>query len=143
MSAFASRILGLAGRAARSPIATLAGADVLGYVGSQAPSFVRNLAYRASGQAFNDEINSAMAQDELARSHRARLAMLLRARSDNEARLAAMDPHTYSELMAGQRLPPGAVVIGGRPDRSLVDEVTLKMAMGDFGYGGDGQGAEV
>lgn len=140
MSAFAGKLLRLGKYALKHPVASLATADVLGFIGSEAVPFARNVGYRASGRAFDDQIRGALHQDELQRSNRARLAMLMRARAENEARLAAMDPHLYSELIAGQRLPPGGVVMGGVEDRRLLDEVTMSMATGSFG---DTSGAEV
>lgn len=48
----------------------------------------------------------------------------------NEARLQQQSPRLYAELLSGKRLAPGDVVIGGRPRRDFVDEVTYAMSTG-------------
>jgi len=50
----------------------------------------------------------------------------------NAARLAAANPQLYNEVMAGRRLPQGAVVLGGRPRVDLMEELAMSMAGGQF-----------
>lgn len=48
----------------------------------------------------------------------------------NTQRLAQFAPDLYTQVMAGRRLPRGAVVIGGAPRLDLMDELALAMAQG-------------
>jgi len=50
----------------------------------------------------------------------------------NAARLAAANPHLYGEVMAGRRLPQGAVVFGGEPRVDLMQQLATEMAMGEY-----------
>jgi hypothetical protein len=47
-------------------------------------------------------------------------------------RLAAANPQLYNEVMAGRKLPQGAVVLGGRPRMDLMEELALGMSAGQF-----------
>lgn len=51
---------------------------------------------------------------------------------ENQARLAAFDPHTYYEVLAGRRLPIGAVVFGGAPRTDLMEQLAYGMATGKY-----------
>ncbi len=51
---------------------------------------------------------------------------------DNTARLAALDPHTYNEVLAGRRLPQGAEVFGGAPRGDLLEQLAMGMATGKY-----------
>lgn len=57
---------------------------------------------------------------------------LLAAMEANHEALAQMSPHLYAEILAGTRLPIGAVVIGGQPDSGLLEQVLGSMS-GDGG----------
>ena len=46
----------------------------------------------------------------------------------NAARLAASNPHLYNQIMAGRRLPQGAVILGGTPRTDLMEEIAGGMA---------------
>lgn len=62
----------------------------------------------------------------------ARMERLQRDAAVNEARLAALQPHLYSELEAGRRLPKGGVLFGGTKRRDLVNELVMRMSLGDL-----------
>jgi hypothetical protein len=42
--------------------------------------------------------------------------------------IAQTNPQLYNELVAGKRLPRGAIVLGGPPRRDLLEEVATMMA---------------
>lgn len=48
------------------------------------------------------------------------------------AMLAARDPHLYSEIMAGERLVSGEMVIGGGQRTDLMGMLAGRMAMGQY-----------
>lgn len=133
-----AREAGALGRASPGAmlLAGLGTADMVSQLVGGAPDYLSNMAYRGSGQMFNDRLNMALQGDALARQRQAKVTALLRLRADNESRLAAMDPHLYNELSVGMRLPPGAVVLGGTQDRTLINEVTMAMANGSMGASG-------
>lgn len=50
----------------------------------------------------------------------------------NTVSLAQSDPQLFNELMAGRRLPSGAVVFGGRPKSNYLESVVQGMTDGNF-----------
>ncbi len=44
------------------------------------------------------------------------------------ARLAAANPHLYNQIIAGRRLPQGAVILGGNPRTDLMEQIASGMA---------------
>jgi len=106
-------------------------ADVLGPVAG-------GLRDRATGRSTlrTERANEArieqIRQQELLQIQQKRLerAMMLSA-----TRLAATNPQLYNEVLAGRRLPLGAVVIGGRPRTDLLEQLALDMAEGNFDQG--------
>lgn len=64
--------------------------------------------------------------------------MRLRAQRDaqtaaqNTALLFQTAPHVAAQIMAGRRLPKGAVVIGGTPRVDLMQEMAMQMGQGQF-----------
>jgi len=51
---------------------------------------------------------------------------------ENTRRLAQSAPDLYSSVMAGQRLPKGSVVLGGRPREDLMRQLAASMDSGRF-----------
>jgi hypothetical protein len=62
--------------------------------------------------------------DEIKRERLARLV------ESNQRRLAQWDPELYNQVLAGRRLPRGAVMIGGVPRTDLLAQMAMRMAMG-------------
>ncbi len=62
----------------------------------------------------------------------ARLEGMRRAMLESAAKLAALDPQLYNQVLAGRRLPQGAAVFGGRPRVDLLEELALDMASGAY-----------
>lgn len=60
---------------------------------------------------------------------------LARADMDNIERLARMNPELVKQVLAGRRLPRGAVVIGGRPRVDAMMELARSMSMGAYSTG--------
>jgi hypothetical protein len=52
---------------------------------------------------------------------------LEKARQVNEMTLATQFPQQYAELQAGQKLAPGDVVIGGQPNRRMIESAVDAM----------------
>ena len=44
------------------------------------------------------------------------------------ARLAAANPQLYNQIVAGRRLPQGAVILGGNPRTDLMEQIASSMA---------------
>ena len=44
------------------------------------------------------------------------------------AKLAAVNPQLYNQIMAGRRLPQGAVILGGQPRTDLMEQIASSMA---------------
>lgn len=57
---------------------------------------------------------------------------LQRLMAQNMARLAALSPQLYNQVLAGQRLPTGAVVLGGGARTDLLEQLALEMASGQI-----------
>jgi hypothetical protein len=55
-----------------------------------------------------------------------------RAITQNQARLAQANPTLYTSVMAGRKVPTGAVVLGGRPRTDLMRELAASMDSGAF-----------
>jgi hypothetical protein len=51
---------------------------------------------------------------------------------ESAMRLAATDPQTYTEVLAGRKLPMGAVVFGGQPREDLMERLAAGMAQGEY-----------
>jgi hypothetical protein len=52
--------------------------------------------------------------------------------AQNQARLAQANPTLYTSVMAGRKVPSGAVVLGGRPRTDLMRELAASMDSGAF-----------
>ena len=59
-------------------------------------------------------------------------ARLEKSFEQNKQRLAQSAPDLYSSVMAGQRLPKGSVVLGGRPREDLMRQLAASMDSGRF-----------
>lgn len=83
------------------------------------------------------EIDEAVNQ-AVRRSKGERVAKLLeqarmeRTLAQNQARLAQANPTLYTSVMAGRKVPTGAVVLGGRPRTDLMRELAASMDSGAF-----------
>lgn len=51
---------------------------------------------------------------------------------ESAARLAALNPQLYNEIMVGRTLPRGAAVFGGQPRTDLMDQLAYDMATGQY-----------
>jgi hypothetical protein len=54
----------------------------------------------------------------------------------NVTRLMTMNPVLAQELLAGQSLPVGATVVGGKPRVDVLEEVARQMGEGNYGVAG-------
>ena len=59
-------------------------------------------------------------------------ARMQKSLAENTRRLAQSAPDLYSSVMAGQRLPKGSVVLGGRPREDLMRQLAASMDSGRF-----------
>jgi secreted protein with Ig-like and vWFA domain len=113
-----------------SPLKVGAGALALGGLGAllarnlRAPtdySNVNNAVSLAVGQARGQQVAKLLEQ-----------ARLEKAIAQNQARIAQANPTLYTSVMAGRRVPTGAVVLGGRPRMDLMRELAASMDSGAF-----------
>jgi hypothetical protein len=85
---------------------------------------------------FRDPLRQQVRQEvEMGREGRLRrmkAERLQRMMAVTAARLAAMQPHTYNELLAQTRLPQGAVVLGGQRQPDLLNQVLAVAVTGGF-----------
>ncbi len=101
------------------------GGAVAGAVGGP---IIANLA----NDPLKDEIRSIQEERSVVTSEMYRAERLRRTMAINTARLAALNPHLYNEVLAGRKLAPGSVVFGGEPRTDLMDLLTSRMAQGDY-----------
>ncbi len=66
------------------------------------------------------------------RAEEEKFRRLQRDMATNAARLASANPELYNRVLAGRRLPRGAVVIGGAPRTDLLEELAYRMASGEY-----------
>lgn len=59
-------------------------------------------------------------------------ARVEKALAQNQARLAQANPTLYTSVMAGRKVPTGAVVLGGKPRMDLMRELAASMDRGAF-----------
>lgn len=55
-----------------------------------------------------------------------------RSLAENQSRIAQANPTLYTSVMAGRRVPTGAVVLGGRPRMDLMRELAASMDSGAY-----------
>jgi len=90
------------------------------------------IARAAMGTPLQDQIKMEVnSQREMALAQ-AKNQRLLRQMAINTSRLASIDPHLYNEVLAGRRLPKGAVMFGGKPREDLMEALAMKMSTGEF-----------
>lgn len=93
-------------------------------------------------ERLDSDMTGLVAMQRLLRARQEREQRLQRKMAENEAALAASNPTLYNNVLAGRKLPRGAVRIGGQPRRDLMERLTRLMAEGQFGgtqeteYGG-------
>ena len=84
-------------------------------------------------EKMDQDMRHIVAAQTLMRARMDREQRIQRKMADNEAALAASDPTLYNNVLAGRKLPRGAVRIGGQPRRDLMERLTRLMAEGQFG----------
>jgi len=115
-----------AGVSAAGALAGLAG-DVAGPV-------IEGIAETVQGPEKQDRSMAALvAMQRLAKARADREQRVRQKMADNEAALAASNPTLYNDVLAGRKLPRGAVRIGGQPRRDLMERLTRLMVEGHFG----------
>lgn len=108
----------------------------LGYVGSEVVGPIMEGALRGVSDEPRREGAVAFEHDlQLRREglvQRMRQEQLRRRMLASAARLAAVDPHLYNQILAGRRLPEGARVFGGQPRVDLMEQLAYEMASGQY-----------
>lgn len=66
------------------------------------------------------------------RAKRSKAERLKRLRDENVRRLMMTSPTLAAQVMAGQELPEGGVVIGGKPRVDLLQQLASRMSSGEF-----------
>lgn len=128
----ATRALGLL---AKNPVVRTAGG--LGATGlflaEPAVNAAESVADVFTGASFSEAVDTALSDRNLAPSRPTLRAQRLQGlMQENEAMLAMQQPHLYAELLAGRRLPRGAVMFGGGGHRGIMEEVAFRMGAGQF-----------
>lgn len=77
-----------------------------------------------------EQVRDARDERVFLRGQQKRAERLQGAVQENIRRIAATDPHLYTQLLRQRRLPRGAVVIGGSPRPDFLEEVAFQMATG-------------
>lgn len=90
------------------------------------------IAAQVSGNRYSQSIQDAANFQLEAARQQAKIERLQQTMALNTARLAQAEPHLYNEVLAGRRLPQGAVVLGGNPRTDLLSEMALRMSTGGF-----------
>lgn len=83
-----------------------------------------------TGDSFEQELRNYEKERVTVATIRARQERIQRGMMQQMARIAALDPHLYNELLHGDALPRGAVVLGGRPKTDLLEQVAYQMTTG-------------
>lgn len=127
--------LGVSGQAIRNePL--LAGGLATGAavgLGSVAGEGLASLGSGLSGGGLDAEIKRLMeARTDDVVPLGIRLQRLQQLMVENSTRLAQRFPHRYNEMLAGRRLPQGAVVIGGNPRSDIIEDIAYAMATGAY-----------
>jgi hypothetical protein len=112
----------------------IAGLSALGAVGlgsEVVPPVVRGVHRDWSNHTVAEarkELESEKDMQAIGESHRLRQESVERELAKQSARLAAANPHLYNQIMAGRRLPQGAVILGGNPRTDLMEQIAGGMA---------------
>lgn len=75
------------------------------------------------------QINAIFQQGYHENLREARIQSLIEQVEQNTHRIMRQKPDVAQQILAGRRLPRGAVVIGGQPRTDLLEQVALAMAM--------------
>ncbi len=127
-----SGMLAGAGEGALGAATAVGGAAM---IGGQAADAIKPIAEAAIRDPLQEETRNAFADMDEERIARIRMERLQRSMAMNTARLAALDPHTYNEVLAGRRLARGSVVFGGTPRADLMERLAERMANGQMNEG--------
>jgi hypothetical protein len=108
------------------------GAIALGSFGAGAAKKIWDVASYGKQRQREDDYRRAVEQEQKTRILQIQQKRLEEAMLRSAARLAAANPHLYNEIMAGRRLPLGAVVLGGKPRVDLMEQLALDMTQGAY-----------
>tara|TARA_Y100001938_G_scaffold150556_1_gene242040 strand:+ start:3703 stop:4239 length:537 start_codon:yes stop_codon:yes gene_type:complete len=113
----------------QNPVA--AGIGGLGLAGMLGQPIVKGIRSGYTDYDFNRQVAAVKAEKE----NRRYMAGMNQQREEVEkelarqaARLAAANPNLYNQIMAGRRLPQGAVLLGGQPRTDLMEQIAYGMA---------------
>jgi len=125
----------------RSPVSTILGGALIADIATREAGLpLAAGAQRAvTGESFLDPETSFSVvlrqQQELRKREalrRAEISRIQRLMAQNMSRLATAAPHLYNQVLAGQQLPAGAVVLGGEPREDLMEALAFSMASGSL-----------
>jgi len=111
----AGKMLGLGG------LAGLGAAGITKAIRGSKPAPLANVGNTETDDARAQKIAQILEQQRMEKTIR-----------ENAMRLAQSAPDLYSSVMAGQRLPKGSVVLGGRPREDLMRQLAASMDSGQF-----------
>ena len=101
----------------------------VGFLGMTGEWLVGRPGSNASTLQKIEQVRSQRMKQRMEESQREQVRRSMR---ESLARIAAIDPQMYSEVMAGRRLPQGARVIGGTPRTDLLAQLASDMAGGYY-----------
>jgi len=115
----------------RPILSGLSAAGAVGLGGEVFPPMARGVQQDFSGLNTRDVMNELNAQKDreaILSASISRKQSVERELAKQSARLAAANPHLYNQIVAGRRLPQGAVILGGNPRTDLMEQIALGMA---------------
>lgn len=123
---------GMTKTAAGTVGATALGASLGVPLAMEGGDFLPKVVSRETGQTQQRAIQAEMTMRALEKEKMLRSQRLQMDMKANVARLAAMAPDVYSQVLAGRRIPRGGVVIGGTPRIDLMEDLASSMSQGRF-----------
>lgn len=131
------RGLGMAGRRGLESNKLMGTTGKVGLAGLAGLGGVALLKYLLNDPSNTDEIEQSVKNAEIQARSQKIAALLKQSReeqslNENQKRLAQSSPDLYTSVMAGQRVPKGSVVLGGRPREDLMRQLAASMDSGRY-----------
>lgn len=131
------RGLGMAGRRGIKFNKLMGTTGKVGLAGLAGLGSVAILKYLLNDPSNTNEIEQSVKNAEIQARSQKIAALLKQSReeqslNENQKRLAQSAPDLYTSVMAGQRVPKGSVVLGGRPREDLMRQLAASMDSGRY-----------
>jgi len=131
------RGLGMAGRRGLESNKLMGTTGKVGLAGLAGLGGVALLKYLLNDPSNTSEVEQSVKNAEIQARSQKIAALLQQSReeqslNENQKRLAQSSPDLYTSVMAGQRVPKGSVVLGGRPREDLMRQLAASMDSGRY-----------